>query len=408
MGWYAAEDLSGAPYDFSTPVTASFTLYARWGAVPAISYIGAEGAEINNFTDYTPLESNYTALPAGSYFVEDNVNVLGRITISGEVSFILGDGATLTASKGIAVNDGNTLNIFCQSAGTGALTATAEDNDAGIGADYGQSVSGTVRIYGGEITATGSASGAGIGGANAGSNGAVYIYGGTVTANAGKTQSGSSYCAAIGGGQFGKGGIISILGGNVKANGGNNPAISTGIGYQNSSFEKTAAITLGWTKDSDSIYATNYSGSVTIVEGQTLTDGNANYRNTIETPSDLDGKTLVCAVPHTITTVYYGYGSVTAPEQACRIDTVTLTVTPNEGCVLISLNCVTEDGEDVEISENDGVYSFVMPDANVTVEIVMACIAAAISFLAVRTKTTLSTPARFELKTPCRLRRVRF
>ena len=293
-GWYIAEDCSGTAYGFAAAVNSDFTLHAKWEAVSAISYVGTDGEAVRDFMNYTPLESNYTTLPAGTYFVGENTTIESRITVKDEVNLILGDGATLTASEGIAVNSGNTLSIFCQSGGTGALKATAKDNYAGIGGNYGQSVSGTVRIYGGVITATGGACGAGIGGSNACSNGAVYIYGGTVTANAGGGDSGQIYSAAIGGGQLGNGGIISILGGQVTAIGGSNDE-SIGIGYQKNSIDKTATITLGYKAETDFIKASGYNGTVTVeTDKKFMTDDSpaAEISGTVNDNADINGKKL--------------------------------------------------------------------------------------------------------------------
>jgi uncharacterized repeat protein (TIGR02543 family) len=114
---------------------------------------------------------------------------LESLTIVGKVSLILGDGATLTVgslySPGIQLTQGNTLTIYGQSGGTGALVATGGDNCAGIG---GGSMTdaymcGKLNIYGGNISATGGDWAAGIGSTDfVDSTGQIYVYGGTVTA----------------------------------------------------------------------------------------------------------------------------------------------------------------------------------------------------------------------------------
>lgn len=105
-----------------------------------------------------------------------------------------------------------------------------------------------------------------------------------------------------------------------------------------------------------------------IAEGQVLTDGEAQYRGTIADPAVLDGKILTPAPVFTVTVVDTVNGSVFAtPRQAYATDTVTLTVTPDEGCVLTALSYTPDGGEPVEIFPTDGVYSFIMPEANVTV-----------------------------------------
>ena len=293
-GWYTSENFSGSAYDFSSAVNADLTLYARWETNDAISYIGAEEQTVSNFTEYTKMESGYTSLPGGTYFVSEDTAVSSRITIDGTVNLILGDGKALTAESGINVPGGTTLNIFCQSAGTGNLTANADYQNAGIGGNCNQN-SGTVRIYGGIVTSTGGITGAGIGGGNCGSNGAVYIYGGTVTANGGVDDLDNNGCsAAIGGGQYGDGGIISILGGKVTANGGSNNK-STGIGYQISSTNKTATITLGYRTADDFIQAKKYLGTVTVESGKRfVTDDETpvSVSGTVNDLSTINGKKI--------------------------------------------------------------------------------------------------------------------
>ena len=86
-------------------------------AAPAISYNGTDGEVISGFTDYTPMDSSCTTLNSGTYFVGNDITVESRINVNGTVNLILGDDSALTASKGISVSNGNTLNIFCQSEG---------------------------------------------------------------------------------------------------------------------------------------------------------------------------------------------------------------------------------------------------------------------------------------------------
>ena len=128
------------------------------------------------------------------YYIAPNATVTlsaGAI-VSGKVSLILGDGATLTIQgasdkAGIAVLPGNTLTIYSQSAGAsvGKLVVTGGSGSAGIGGNhYTDCNCGKVTIYGGDITTTGTGWSAGIGGGDdgAGNGGTVAVYGGTVTA----------------------------------------------------------------------------------------------------------------------------------------------------------------------------------------------------------------------------------
>jgi len=182
------------------------------------SYI--DGSGTSKTVDATELEATTTNWTDGSWYIvpAGGLTISGRITVNSTVNLILRDGATLTASAGITTTDA-TLNIYAQSAGTGALTATGSTGCAGIGGrvgGYGSNggAGGTVSIFGGTVTATGGTAancdgaGAGIGGGGAGlgmgdtggAGGTVSIFGGTVTATGGTANSGGGAGAGIGGG----------------------------------------------------------------------------------------------------------------------------------------------------------------------------------------------------------------
>ena len=273
-GWYDNEGFSGSAYDFTTAVNRTFTLYAKWDNVAPLSYIDADGHTVNDFTDYTPLENCYTELPEGTYFVGKNTTVSSRIELGGTVNLILGDGATLTAEKGIHVAGYNTLNIFVQSAGTGALTASVASGTA-IGADnsdysIGLRQAGTIRIYGGIITANTGAFSNAIGGTLSAGCGDIYIYGGTVTATAGE------HGLAIGSESY-EGGTISILGGKITANN------SYCIGGPND------RIHLGWQNADDFILSSKYRGTITIDKSFVLESNDAIEANI----NNIAGKKIV-------------------------------------------------------------------------------------------------------------------
>ena len=161
------------------------------------------------------------------YYVTGNVTLTKGVTVSGKVSLVLGDNATLTINgsvfnAGINVTGDNSLVIYGQNNGNGALVATSGSSGAGIGGNSGESC-GKLVIYGGSVTAASSSNGAGIGGGSSGGNGGtVIINGGTVAAT------GNNYGAGIGGGYGGgNGGAVTINGGTVTATGGSNGA---GIG----------------------------------------------------------------------------------------------------------------------------------------------------------------------------------
>ena len=154
------------------------------------------------------------------YYVTGDVTLSAGAIVSGKVSLILCDGATLTVqvssgNAGIKVTEGNALTIYAQSNGAaaGVMTVTSGMYGAGIGGIESVN-SGTVNIYGGNITATGNSRSAGIGGGRYAHNGKVVIAGGIVNATGGFGGAG------IGGGDTGNGGIVNIDGGDVHAVGG--------------------------------------------------------------------------------------------------------------------------------------------------------------------------------------------
>ena len=194
---------------------ALMTTATAW-AQGSVSY-RVYNASTNQFEDGvaaspTAVTEETTAMSDGWYVVSGNVNVSGRIEVTGTVNLILCDGATLTATQGLHVPTGVTLNIYGQSDGTGGLTATQGGSDqAGIGGNNLEA-SGTITIHGGNVTSTGGWSGAGIGGGHNQPCGSITIYGGTVNAH------GGDRAAGIGGGtgEY-SGGTITIMGGTVTA-----------------------------------------------------------------------------------------------------------------------------------------------------------------------------------------------
>ncbi len=172
------------------------------------------------------IKNDTTSLTSGFWYVSGNVTVSERISTIGNTSLILCDGATLTAEKGIAVTNENSLTIYAQSGGTGKLVATGEENNAAIGGTKTSQKTptyGNITINGGVITATGGERAAAIGGACRSyttENATITINGGTITASA-------TIGAGIGGGnEEGNAqtfaGTVIINGGRVKASSSDN------------------------------------------------------------------------------------------------------------------------------------------------------------------------------------------
>ena len=173
--------------------------------------------------------AKYKTLKDGWYAIEGNIAArkIWRITIEGDVNLILKDDCTFSVVQGISVNQGNTLTIWGQQEGNGALTVSSPAGlNAGIGGDNGETA-GKIKINGGNISVKGGANAAGIGGGNGGGGGTIIITGGKVNAEGGINATG------IGGGN-GKGRAnIRIRGGivyaSVKANQEQQVAIGGGL-----------------------------------------------------------------------------------------------------------------------------------------------------------------------------------
>ena len=180
-----------------------------------------------------------------------------RVKVAGEVILILPDilgnseytyGINIPA--GINVPAGASLTIYGGPNGGCSLTANGTRDNAGIGGSrnyLNRDTCGTIRIYGGTVTATGGEFAAGIGDGYSGNGGTIIIGGGTVTAKGGSsaagigggeggtititggtiTATGGKHGAGIGGGYYDDGGTITIAGGTVSATGGEDGA---GIG----------------------------------------------------------------------------------------------------------------------------------------------------------------------------------
>ncbi|MCR5159630.1 MAG: dockerin type I repeat-containing protein [Prevotella sp.] len=238
-----------------------------------------------------------------TYYVNTDVTNANRIRVMGSAVLHLGEGATLTATKGFQVEDDNTLTIE----GDGVLIATASTHDAAIGGGDG---SGSVRdvpyghiiINGGNVTATGGEDGAGIGGGvmNRPGTGSITINGGVVNATGGKEAAG------IGGGanfwysspdyaECGTAGTIIINGGQVTATGGTDDsnALYAGIG-RGLNGPDDGQLTLGWTLESDYLQANSYdAGTVTFAQGKFFAVYTEGTKITPENIATANGKKLV-------------------------------------------------------------------------------------------------------------------
>ena len=264
-----------------------------------VKYIDADGNEKTLSSGTYTTITGQTELNDGWYVLDTNVTISQRITINGTVHLILTDGNTLTAYFGICLSDGNELNIYGQSNGTGTINATGGSFQAGIGGNnHGHA--GKVVINGGCVNAIGGSDAAGIGGGCQGNWAGDYGHGGTVIINGGKVvANGNGYAAGIGGGGNytydsraipGKGGTVVINGGQVTAKGGNAGYGGYGIGPGKSSGNEgePGTLSLGWRNKTDRIYLSSVKAEVSL-------NSEFVYEGTFETVTadNIDGITLI-------------------------------------------------------------------------------------------------------------------
>ena len=277
-----------------------------------ISYIGSDGE--THETDAIRICGDETTLSSSTWYaVAHNVTLDGRLACSGNVRIVLCDGYTLTVTEGIRAYTNNGLYVYGQSAGTGTLTIQGSDSEvynSPLGGN--QNEYGMVEINGGTVNVTGAVShAAAVGGGYCG-NGRVTINGGTLNVNS------TGMGAAIGGG-YSRNGYVTINGGTVNVtancdgaaigsgymsgasditiNGGNVSASNTGTGAAigGPAIDTSSSITLGWTDISDSIYASKYTGSVTISDP--FISGSEMYSGAISDNAQINGKTLIPCEP---------------------------------------------------------------------------------------------------------------
>ena len=270
-------DLSKVEFDSTTKsfsmIKADPVSYMAWDDTTKelVNKTGDDACK--DYTEVTNQTAWGTADQSTWYVLKESKPISDRITVNGTVNLILCDGATLTASSGITVSEGNTLNIYGQKDGTGTLAATAYVSGSGMEASSGAAIGGlysgfsssgsacgTINIHGGTVNANkyvgdGHCYAAGIGGAGmeGGDGGAITVYSGTVNAY------GNSDGAGIGSSEWeSSGGSFTMYGGTVTAEGG-----SSGGGISGGGGQYGTAVT-----------AAIYGGTVTATGGQ---PGNTNY-----------------------------------------------------------------------------------------------------------------------------------
>ena len=293
----------------------------------------------------------------------------GKITAIGG-PFCAGIGCGFDRMSGTVTINGGTVaatgaakaaGISGESVTINGGTVTADTGNAGAGIGGGaHSNGGTVTINGGTVTATGGSNAAGIGGGFENVGITVTINGGTVTAN------GGSSAAGIGGGYLGNGANVTINGGNVTANREQN---GTGIG--NALYGEGAVIVLGWTNESDSIYASSYSGSVSFSENKRFIRSD---NGVFATAGNIGGVSIVpftgAAYRVSLSPLQHGSASV-SHTLAPAGQTVTVDFSVNEYPFMLDSVSVTGTVSGNIDFEYTGAnrLTFCMPDEDVTVTI---------------------------------------
>ena len=393
------------------------------GISSGISYLDEDGTEQSRemITEVTEETTEWNRKGGGWYVVTSNVRISERIIVSGSVHLILCDGAKLTASSGIEVNDDNALTIYAQSTGSGAgsLTVVSPGSSyAGIGGGNGTAC-GTVTINGGRITSRGGYGAAGIGSGEGDHNfypqtGTITINGGEVTATGGQlaagigggyhgqvrtitinggTVKGSTYgdveniqSAGIGGGCDSIGGTITINGGTVVGTGGYYGAgIGSGSDYQslskiilrggNITAERGknvgalfGDIILDWTDTTASVRAESIRGSL-MVRRETLADGSTIIpvgEYPVSDLGELDKKTLTQSGYYFI---HYSveHGEISADKTRAlpgEIVTFTAKPSPADSYALVDLYVTAQSGERVPVENGS---RFAMPACDVVI-----------------------------------------
>ena len=335
-------------YTFTMPAD-SVTVSATF-ACPPVKYLDENGTE-QTCTEYEVLTGGgATTLSGGWYVVKAgwDVSFSDTVTLDGDTHIILENGAKLVLDSSYRENlrcivSSANLTVYGQSTnnGTDGIINFLISSINGCGIDASGKA---LIINGGNIIV------------DINNESSIGIICDTITMNGGKLDI-ASYGSAIYSEHD-----ITINGGEVIAENG------TGIGL----FARNDVIKLGWTNTTDSITATDYSNKVTVADGQVLTDGTHFYKGVLTSDeiNAIKGKTLRPAYAVNIGTVTNG--TVTASPEAFAIDgyetankTVTLTVTPDTGYDIGEVKY--NDGSDHIITPENGVYSFVMPEKNVTV-----------------------------------------
>ncbi|MBQ4209595.1 MAG: dockerin type I repeat-containing protein, partial [Prevotella sp.] len=317
----------------------------------------------------------YGSAGIGTGYVYDETVTFGDITIEG--GSITANGGDFAAGIGTGFVVSGTVTLGDITIKGGSITANGDSGSAGIGTgcvDGGGIVTfSDITIEGGIIMANGGEYGAGIGtgcvfDGNA-TLGDITIKGGSITAN------GNWSGAGIGTGFVVSGTVtlsnITIEGGSITAKGGEYGA---GIGMGEVLNGGTATLgTLTIYDDIDLVDATGNSKSgisedVVYMHGETnVTESASDYFDINSfSPEEDKQEVVIKSKKHAITLVNDGqHGTVTVVAKAMSGESVTITVTPDSGYMLDTIEVKDANGNEVSLKD----MSFTMPDSNVTITV---------------------------------------
>lgn len=348
------------------------TLGSTRASADAVRYLTYDGSTITEpyyQADATKITSSSIEL-SGWYYVEGNVEINSKVTLSGDTHLILCDGAKLTINSGNDLGiDNNTitnknLTIYAQSSGSHAGKLIIKSSS---GAGGSINVRGNLTINGGTIKITNqSTTGAGI---YCTGSGLFTMNGGNLTADAFDGMV-VNECVI-------NGGIVTLSGDhygiytlydNFTINGGQ--VTAHGGFYANYDYK----INIGWKNASDFIKSNSYNKLPTPIGTKKFNiEGGGTFESGIVIDKEsLAGKKLTpntTTPSHTITlaTGITGGSIAIDKTKAFEYERVAITATPETGKMLTSLS-YTYGSTTVNIftSKEANDYVFTMPDADVT------------------------------------------
>ncbi len=312
-----------------------------------INYIDADGSEKTLERAELVTESMddevgfFTSAYSWLYVIDDITLTRAICNDDTDLNIILGDNATLTVTGLMNIKYAS-LNIYCQSGGTGKLVI---DGKIGTGAILAVPNKKSVTINGGIVEVKNASF-------DAFGSGKLVMNGGTATFTGSPFPQRSAVYA------------------DVAFNGGNLTATSSSYGIYKST-------TLNYKNATDRITSKNYNGKVTVADGKVFTDGSGNYYAGILTDEErkaIAGKTLQPAPNAHFVTIdsSLANGALTTDKKATvsgQTVTVTVdpTVAPKSGYIV---GGVTVNGT-AATKADDTHYTFSMPDSDAAVTAVL-------------------------------------